>query len=91
MARIDVLPEVTKFLEGSPKMTIAGQPVDAVSGTTFEVIDPSTGGVVTEVPRADVLAPAHAEQMVEALAELSEHATFTRLLGSYAAAVPARS
>lgn len=40
---------------------------------------------------ADVLAPAAAEQMVEALAELSEHATFTRLLGSYAAAVPARS
>ncbi|HEX2196119.1 MAG TPA: aldehyde dehydrogenase family protein, partial [Actinomycetota bacterium] len=54
MARIDVLPEVTKFLEGSPKMTIAGQPVDAVSGETFEVIDPSTGGVVTEVPRAGV-------------------------------------
>jgi prephenate dehydratase len=40
---------------------------------------------------ADVLAPAAGEQMVEALAELSEHATFTRLLGSYAAAVPARS
>ena len=54
MARIDVLPEVTKFLEGSPKMTIGGQPVDAVSGSTFEVIDPSTGGVVTEVPRGGV-------------------------------------
>jgi acyl-CoA reductase-like NAD-dependent aldehyde dehydrogenase len=54
MARIDVLPEVTKFLEGSPKMTIAGQPVDAVSGDLFEVIDPSTGSVVTEVPRAGV-------------------------------------
>ena len=54
MARIDVLPEVTKFLEGSPKMTIGGHPVDSVSGATFEVIDPSTGGVVTEVPRAGV-------------------------------------
>jgi acyl-CoA reductase-like NAD-dependent aldehyde dehydrogenase len=54
MARIDVLPEVTKFLEGSPKMTIAGQPVDAVSGETFEVVDPSTGRTVTEVPRAGV-------------------------------------
>jgi acyl-CoA reductase-like NAD-dependent aldehyde dehydrogenase len=52
MASIDVLPEVTKFLEGSPKMTIGGQPVDAVSGETFEVIDPSTGQTVTEVPRA---------------------------------------
>jgi prephenate dehydratase len=36
---------------------------------------------------ADVEAPAHAPEMVEALAELSEHATFTRLLGTYAAAV----
>ncbi|HEX2296296.1 MAG TPA: prephenate dehydratase [Actinomycetota bacterium] len=40
---------------------------------------------------ADVLAPAHGPEMVDALAELSAHATFTRLLGSYAAAIPARS
>lgn len=33
---------------------------------------------------ADVEAPAHHPAMVEALAEVSEHATFTRLLGSYA-------
>lgn len=32
----------------------------------------------------DVEAPAETDAMVEALAELSEHATFTRLLGSYA-------
>ena len=36
---------------------------------------------------ADLDAAADAPQMVEALAELSSHATFTRLLGSYAAAV----
>ncbi|MDQ4024851.1 MAG: aldehyde dehydrogenase family protein [Actinomycetota bacterium] len=54
MAQVDLLPEVTKFLEGSPKMTIAGQPVDTVSGATFEVIDPSTGQTITEVPRAGV-------------------------------------
>jgi prephenate dehydratase len=35
---------------------------------------------------ADVEAPAQLPEMVEALAELSEHATFTRLLGTYAAA-----
>ncbi|HEV2755312.1 MAG TPA: aldehyde dehydrogenase family protein [Actinomycetota bacterium] len=52
MAQADLLPEVMKFLEGSPKMTISGQPVDAVSGATFEVIDPSTGQSVAEVPRA---------------------------------------
>ena len=31
----------------------------------------------------DVEAPAHAPEMIEALSEVSEHATFTRLLGSY--------
>jgi prephenate dehydratase len=36
---------------------------------------------------ADVEAPAERPEMVEALAELSEHATFTRLLGTYAAAL----
>lgn len=36
---------------------------------------------------ADVEAPSHAPAMIEALAEVSEHATFTRLLGSYASAI----
>ncbi len=35
---------------------------------------------------ADVEAPADRPEMVDALAELSRHATFTRLLGTYAAA-----
>lgn len=35
----------------------------------------------------DVEAPAGAPAMVEALAEVSEHATFTRLLGTYASAI----
>jgi prephenate dehydratase len=35
----------------------------------------------------DVQAPAAAPAMVEALAEVSEHATFTRLLGSYGSAL----
>jgi prephenate dehydratase len=35
---------------------------------------------------ADVEAPADRPEMVDALADLSEHATFTRLLGTYAAA-----
>jgi prephenate dehydratase len=39
---------------------------------------------------ADVEAPADAPEMVEALAALSEHATSTRLLGSYAAAIQPR-
>ncbi|MDQ3876993.1 MAG: prephenate dehydratase [Actinomycetota bacterium] len=39
---------------------------------------------------ADIAAPADADAMVEALAEVSEHSTFTRLLGTYAAAAPSR-
>jgi acyl-CoA reductase-like NAD-dependent aldehyde dehydrogenase len=54
MAQAEVLPEVTKFVEGPPKMIIAGRSVDAVSGETFEVVDPSTGRALTEVPRAGV-------------------------------------
>lgn len=36
---------------------------------------------------ADVEAPARAPPMIEALAEVSEHSTFTRLLGTYASAL----
>jgi prephenate dehydratase len=39
---------------------------------------------------ADVAAPASSAQMVDALAALSEHATFTRVLGTYAGAVQLR-
>ena len=38
----------------------------------------------------DVDAPASRPEMIEALAALSDHATFTRLLGSYAGAVQRR-
>jgi prephenate dehydratase len=39
---------------------------------------------------ADVEAAAENPRMIEALAEVSEHSTFTRLLGSYASAIPRR-
>ena len=54
MAEIEVLPEVTKFTEGSPQMIIAGSRTGATSGQTFEVYDPSAGRPFTEVPRGDV-------------------------------------
>jgi prephenate dehydratase len=38
----------------------------------------------------DVDSPADRREMVDALGALSEHATFTRVLGSYAAAVQPR-
>lgn len=53
MAQTELLPEVTKFIE-APKLTIDGKSVDAISGDTFEVFDPSTGKVLTTVPRAGV-------------------------------------
>src|SRR5918999_669255 len=52
MSSVDVLPEVTKFLESRPEMTVGGKAKPAASGATFEVIDPSTAKPVTEVPRA---------------------------------------
>ena len=39
---------------------------------------------------ADVEAPAASAAMVEALTELSQHATFTRVLGSYASGIKSR-
>ncbi|HET7481583.1 MAG TPA: aldehyde dehydrogenase family protein [Actinomycetota bacterium] len=50
MAQAEILPEVTKFLE-APKLTIAGKAVDAVSGETFDTIDPATGKPLASVPR----------------------------------------
>ena len=40
---------------------------------------------------ADVEAAAHEPAMIEALAEVSEHSTFTRLLGSYGSSIPRRA
>ena len=54
MATVEVLPEVTKFIEGSPQMLIGGSRTGAHSGQTFDVYDPSTGRPFTEVPRGDV-------------------------------------
>jgi acyl-CoA reductase-like NAD-dependent aldehyde dehydrogenase len=53
MAQAELAPEVTKFLEGTPKMVVGGAQVDASSGRTFEVVDPSTARKVSEVPRAE--------------------------------------
>ena len=51
MAQVELLAEATKFIERTPKMTIGGAAVDARSGQTFDVMDPSTGEKLTEVPR----------------------------------------
>ncbi len=48
---VQLIPEVTKFVEGSPKMMIGGRSTEADSGHTFEVIDPATGRELTQVPR----------------------------------------
>jgi acyl-CoA reductase-like NAD-dependent aldehyde dehydrogenase len=47
---VELLPEVQKFIE-SPRMVIGGKSLDAVSGETFDVINPATGRVLTKVPR----------------------------------------
>jgi acyl-CoA reductase-like NAD-dependent aldehyde dehydrogenase len=53
MASVDVLDDVTKWLATPPQMTIAGRGTPSSSGATFDVIDPSTGQTITEVPRGD--------------------------------------
>lgn len=45
MAQVELLPEVTKFIE-APKMVIAGRSVDATSGDMFDVINPATGQAI---------------------------------------------
>jgi acyl-CoA reductase-like NAD-dependent aldehyde dehydrogenase len=52
MAEVELLPEVTKFLESGPKMVIDGKEVDALSGETFDTINPSEGTVLAQLPRA---------------------------------------
>jgi phenylacetaldehyde dehydrogenase len=47
------LRHATTFLGRTPKMLIDGQMVGAVSGKTFEVVNPATGAVIANVPAAD--------------------------------------
>jgi hypothetical protein len=47
------LRHATTFLGRTPKMLIDGQMVGAVSGQTFEVVNPATGAVIANVPAAD--------------------------------------
>jgi acyl-CoA reductase-like NAD-dependent aldehyde dehydrogenase len=53
MATVELLAEVTKWLESGPEMTIGGTRTGAMSGATFEVVDPSTGATAAQAPRAD--------------------------------------
>src|SRR5262249_51784036 len=43
----------TTLLGSTPKMLIDGKMVGAVSGETFEVVNPATGAVIANVPSAD--------------------------------------
>ena len=47
------LRHATTFLDRTPKMLIDGRMVGAVSGETFEVVNPATGAVIANVPSAD--------------------------------------
>jgi acyl-CoA reductase-like NAD-dependent aldehyde dehydrogenase len=51
MAKAELLPEITRFVEEPPRMMIGGRAVEAASGQTLDVVDPSTGQVLTRVPR----------------------------------------
>ncbi len=68
MAQAELLPEVTKFVE-APKMVIGGKSVDATSGEMFDVINPATGQVLTQVPRGG---PLEVDAAVKAAREAHE-------------------
>jgi acyl-CoA reductase-like NAD-dependent aldehyde dehydrogenase len=53
MPQVEILPEVTKFLDAPPKMVIGGRSAGSISDARFEVINPATGKVICEVPRGD--------------------------------------
>lgn len=46
-----ILPSVSAFLK-APKMTVGAQSCDALSGKSFAVYDPATGGELAQVPAA---------------------------------------
>lgn len=54
MAQVELLPEASSFVEQPLKMVIGGRFVDAASGETFEVFDPSTGNDLTRAPRGSM-------------------------------------
>lgn len=49
---VDILPEVTAFLEQDHQLYIGGRWVPALSGRTFETLDPSTGQLLARVASA---------------------------------------
>ena len=48
-----ILPAVADFLS-APKMVVGGQSCEALSGKTFAVYDPATGGEIAQVPAGGV-------------------------------------
>lgn len=53
MTVVDVPSQVTTWLAGGPPMVIGDDTVSAVSGATFESVDPSSGQTIAAVPRGD--------------------------------------
>ncbi len=54
LARFTVSDAARDFIERNPKMYIDGEFVDSSSGETFQLIEPSTGKPLAEVPHATV-------------------------------------
>lgn len=50
--KVEVLPGVADFLKGTKKLFIGGKWVEALSGRTFETLNPSTGEVLATVSEA---------------------------------------
>ncbi|MFN8160249.1 MAG: aldehyde dehydrogenase family protein [Solirubrobacterales bacterium] len=50
--KVDVLPEVRAFSQGTKRMLIDGESVEAVNGATFPTLDPATGEKIADIAEA---------------------------------------
>lgn len=51
LSQHEVLPETLAFLSKPQKMFVAGQWIDGADGQTSNVVEPATGGKLTEIPQ----------------------------------------
>ena len=74
--RVEISPEVSKFVTTPRKMLINGEWLDSASGKTFPVYNPATGEVLAHVAEGD---KAYIEQAVQAARKAFESGPWHKL------------
>ncbi len=76
MALLTLPAGVREFLDRDQKMLVGADWVNAVSGDTFDVLDPATGRVIAAVPAAG---PADADRAVQAARDAFDHGPWRKM------------